>query len=372
MRKKPSTPAMPAASPEGLQKAHTALGDRPQTPMERIEADKKFLAEMPKQIRTREQTERYFEEQATKLIKEQEENARRNTLAKAAASDDSKESKPKRIYYDLGSIDYHLGDEDPITKVAGFNVPDSALRFQKCQFDPNFKRSGSGGVKTVKWTDEYALGTIQVVQSSLNTVVPYSTAAGSMISSQNENQVKQGPAKGLMMMDEYFNFIGEPRKADEESAWIRDDLRFRDFIIRQVEEEDVDWYGENPNAPLEDIAWRFGRSLKTYFGLYHFFRANMSDKEISDAEGVTIPAGLWRKGSDRTDIAARTKDRARMMAAGFELYGCGPVGKALDPDTVTRSLYFWPFFQEIQKEVARCQESEDTAGGEESNEESEE
>jgi hypothetical protein len=308
--------------------------------------NEKWLQEVPKQILSKEQREKYFEQQTAALIKQQEEDMRQDALGRIRSNDADKESKPKRIQYDLGSIGYELGDEDPITKVTGFNIPDSALRFQQCQFDPRIKRSSSG--KTVKWDDRYAVGPMPS-PSSWGTIPHH------------------GVKTGLTIMDEYFNFIGQPRKAVEESAWIFDDLRFRDFIIRQVEQADVDWYGANPKAELDDIAWRFGRPLKTYFGLYYFFRAGMTDKEISDAEGSTIPAGLWRKGTDRTDIAARTKDRARMMAAGFDLYGCGPVGKNLNRDTVERADYFWPFFEEIRKEVARCQESDNAVGSEENN-----
>jgi|HubBroStandDraft_6_1064221.scaffolds.fasta_scaffold01344_19 hypothetical protein len=371
MRRKLSTPtAIPAASPEDLRRAKLALGENPSTIAEKpptvldeIKQNEKWLKEPVKQVKTREQAEKDFEQRLTALLKEQEEDARRDARAKAEASDEEEEdSKPERIYYDLGNIDYHLGDEDPITKVAGFNIPDSALAFQKYQFDPRFKRCGSGA-KTVKWTDKYALGPM-IDSSSWGTITPFSEAAQSMISSQGENQLRQSQAKGLMIMDEYFNFIGEPRKAVEESAWIFDDLRFRDFIIRQVEQEDVDWYGKNPKADLDDIAWRFGRPLKTFFGVYHFFRAGMADKEISDAEGVTIPAGLWKRGKDGTDIAARTRDRAYMMGKGFELYGCGPVGKDLDPGTVTRSRYLWPFFESVRKEILKGRKGENGAGDE--------
>jgi hypothetical protein len=322
--------------------------------------DKDWLRERPRQIKPLALREKSFQEQCAALLQEQEEDARREAELKTELKEEEPEAEnPDHIHYDLAKIGYELGDEDPITKTAGFNVPDSALRFQRYQFDPRFGRSIPA--KNVKWEDKHALGPA-VPTSSWGEIHSYSEAAGSLIASQNDGQaqqqLKQLAKQGMMIMDDYFNFVGEPRKADEESAWIYNDLRWRDFIVRQVEPEDVDRYGANPDADLETIAWWFGRPLKTYFNLYSFFRGGMADKEISDAEGITIPAGMWTIGSDGTDIAARIKDRARMMGEGFKLYGCGLAPKDLDPDTLERSMRLWPFFERVRKEVAPGRKSE--------------
>ncbi len=89
MSKKKSPTMISSASPSNLQKAKLVLeeklltvAEKSQTLREKIEEDKTFLAETPKQIKTRDQSEKDFQKRLAASLKEQEEDAQHDARVK--------------------------------------------------------------------------------------------------------------------------------------------------------------------------------------------------------------------------------------------------------------------------------------------------
>jgi hypothetical protein len=108
-----------------------------------------------------------------------------------------------------------------------------------------------------------------------------------------------------------------PRIPTERTAWVFDDTRFHDFIVRRITDKAVTEFETNPDMRPKEVAKKFASALKAYFNLYHFFRLGKSDKGSMDSgdPDLKIPRGFW------TSAGARTMHRSRLLAEGFERYG---------------------------------------------------
>jgi hypothetical protein len=374
MKKKPSAPpTIPASSPEALQKARIALGEKPPTRMEEIEADKKFIAEMPKQVRSKAQLEKYFEEEATKLLKQEEERKRWTPQRESSGEDDAPE-----MIYSLESCDYEEGDElgeeeapqasatdngdtetkkivPPWMKPGYDNNADEKIRFQYHQFDPGLKRGGTTTARSLPdhiWTALQAVVGPMPAEVSSNTPVNFATFAQSVAGDSDEEENTGKETLGFHLDRSYRTLNATSREVTPENAWVFSEERLQDFIVRLMDDAKIAIYEKDPDNPT-GVAQLFKRALKAWFNLYFFYRVHTSDLSFTEMEGLQVPKGLWTLGADNTDVAARKMHRKRLLRDGIALYGSPPDWKPLDEASIERSKKLWPLFERIRHQVVK-------------------
>jgi hypothetical protein len=365
-KKTPSVSTIiPAASPADLQRVQIALGEKPLTPMEKIIADKKWILEPVKQIKSTERLNKTVWEQASELVKQQEEKARWH------APSESDEDDAPRIVYSLESCDYEEGDElgdeedqnatakdngtPPAKKKAVDLYPDAKVHFQYHQFDPGLKREGVTMACSLPdhiWTALQAIVGPMPAAPSLNRPMSYKEYAQSVIGN-SDNETNPGKGKlGFHLERSYKTLNASSRKVTPENAWVFSEERFRDFIVRLIKDDKIALYERDPDNPL-GVTQLFKHALKAWFNLFFFYRVHGSDLAFSETEGLSVPEGLWCIGADGTDVAARKMHRKRLLRDGLELYGQPPDWKPLDPNSLKRSQHLWPLFERIRHQVVK-------------------
>jgi len=377
MPKKPINTTIPVASPEALRKAAAALGEKPPTRMEEIEADKKFIAEIPKQIRSKAQLEKYFEEQATKLLRQEEERKRWTPQESSAGA-------PEMVY-SLESCDYEEGDElgdeeapqssateggtgtkkivPPWMKPGYDNYADEKIRFQYHQFDPGLKREGVTMARSMPDHIWAALKLHQAIvgpaavasaQSSWNQATTKKKFTESVAgdSDWDPDAGSDNKNTGYGYEPGYKTINATSREVTPENAWVFSGERFEDFIVRLMDDDKIAIYEKDPDNPV-GVAQLFKRALKAWFNLYFYYRIHTSDLGFSEMEGLQVPIGLWALGTDNTDVAARKMHRKRLLRDGIALYGAPPDWKPLDTESIARSKKLWVLFERIRHQVVK-------------------
>lgn len=370
-KKKQSSAQIPAASPEALQKARVALGEKPATRMEEIEADKKFIAERPKQRTPTEQLKKSVWEQASEMLRQEEEKKRRDTFFGSAVDDDG----ASEMIYCLEECDYlpgdELGDEEDLDetpqptasdngttsakKKAVDLYPDAKVHFQTYQFDPGLKRGGTTTARSLPdhiWTALQAVVGPMPVSASINTPVSSATFAQS-VAGKSDKDMNTGKEKlGFHLDRSYRTLNAASREVTPENAWVFSEERLQDFVVRLMDDDKIAIYEKDPDNPT-GVAQLFKRAIKAWFNLYFFYRVHTSDLSFSEMEGLQVPKGLWALGADNTDVAARKMHRKRLLVDGIALYGSPPDWKPLDPDSIARSKKFWDLFERIRHQVIK-------------------
>jgi len=372
VRKKISPTQVPTASAEQLQAAKVALGEKPPTLMEKIKDDKKFLAETPKQIKPAGQLAKTIWEQASEMLRQEEE--KKSWYTPCESADDTPE-----IIYCLEDCDYlpgdELGDDDEDATPAGDNgtpstkkkavdlYPDAKIHFQKYQFDPGLKR---GGVTLARSLPDHIFEALKLHQA---VVGPAAIASGQ--SSWNQATTKKKFAESVAGNSDWDPDAGsdnknlgygyEPgyktlnatsREVTPENAWVFSGERFEDFIVRLMDDDKIAIYEKDPDNPV-GVAQLFKRALKAWFNLYFYYRIHTSDLGFSEMEGLQVPKGLWALGTDNTDVAARKMHRKRLLRDGIALYGAPPDWKPLDTESIARSKKLWALFERIRHQVVK-------------------
>lgn len=377
-RKSSALPTIRAASAEALQKARVALGEKRLTRMEEIEADKKFIAEIPKQIRSKAQLEKYFEEEASKLLKQEEE--RKRWIPQESSADDTPE-----MVYSLEECDYEEGDENgneedaappavtdgngnanppknivsPWMKPGYDNYADEKIRFQYHQFDPGLRREGVTTARSLPDHIFEALklhqaivgpAAVALAQSSWNQITTKQKFIESVTGNSDEDATNKN--LGFGFEPGYKSINATSREVTPENAWVFSDERMQDFIVRLMEDDKIAIYEKNPDDAL-GVANLFKRAIKAYFQLQFFYRIHTSDLGFTEMEGLQVPRGLWKIGPDGTDIAAKKMHRKRLLRDGIALYGAPPDWKPLDAESIARSKKLWDLFERIRHQVIK-------------------
>lgn len=364
---------IPAASAADLQRVQIALGEKPLTPMEKIIADEKWILEPVKQIKSTERLKKTVWQQASELVKQEEEKARWHTPS------ESDEDDAPRIVYSLENCDYEEGDElddeedeapqpsatnsgstqeskkivPPWLKPGYDHYADEKIHFQYHQFDPGLKREGITMACSLPdhiWTALQAITGPLPVQPSLNRPTSYKEYAQSVIGNSDSETNTGGGKLGFHLERSYKTFNATTRKVTPENAWVFSEERFQDFIIRLIKDDKIALYEKDPDNPL-GVTQLFKHALRAWFNLFFFYRVSGSDLAFSEMEGLRVPQGLWTIGSDGTDVAARKMHRKRLLRDGLELYGQPPDWKPLDPNSLKRSQDLWPLFERIRHQV---------------------
>ena len=283
MRKKISPTQVPTASAEQLQAAKVALGEKPPTPMEKIKDDKKFLAETPKQIKPAGQLAKTIWEQASEMLRQEEE--KKSWYTPCESADDTPE-----IIYCLEDCDYlpgdELGDDDEDATPAGDNgtpstkkkavdlYPDAKIHFQKYQFDPGLKR---GGVTLARSLPDHIFEALKLHQAVVGPAAIASgqsswgqtTTARKFIESVAGDSDEDAENKnlGFGLEPEYKSTIAVPREPTPQNAWVFSEERYWDFIVRLIDDKKLKLYEKDPDN-LVGIAQLFKRALKAHYNLF--------------------------------------------------------------------------------------------------------
>jgi hypothetical protein len=267
------------------------------------DTDKSFLEERPKQIKTK--------------------TAARDVWAKAAEMLAPKEipepEKPNPTRYSIGDIDAEPGDNDPIV-VSPRSRKNGRVVFQRYQFRlfPNSDRSSRAnrGLSPHIWEGLKQHASTKAI-----------------------NEVAQAMPKAFSVgvPSPKFDFTNVPREPTPETAWVFNDARLRDFIVRKISDTTVSDYEKDPGGL--GLVRLFGSALKAYVNLYTFFYVGMSDKSSMDDPDLAGPIGFWASAT------ARRKHRSRLLAEGLELYGIPPEGKPLQDQKRTKRV--WPIFMRV-------------------------
>jgi hypothetical protein len=381
MKKKSLTtlPPATASSPETLAKAKLALGEKPLTRMEEIEADEKWLREKPKQRAPITQLQKDAWERIADEILKKEAESRRNP----SSEDDATE-----LEFSLEECDYEtgdeLGDEDAPQLSASDNegvgpkkiIPpwmkpgyddhaDEKIRFQYYAFDSGLRRAGVTMARSLPdhiWDalkEHQALvgpAAIASSQSSWNQSTTANKFTQSVAGDSDDDEGAENKNLGFGFEPAYKTLNATARYVTPENAWVFSEERFQDFIARLMDPDAIALYEKDPDNPL-GVAQLFKRALKAWFNLYFFYRTSTSDRGFSEMDGLQVPKGLWKIGPDDTDTAARKMHRKRLLADGIALYGVPPDWKPLDPESITRAKNLWPLFERIRHQVVAHKES---------------
>jgi hypothetical protein len=253
--------------------------------------------------------------------------------------EEQKESDELDLEMEL--IDADPFDDAPINRRRGFGRP----YFQRYQFYLPVR----GGGRQRRTIDAFDPGQ----RPGHSPVLDYVPEAVGLFLTGGIADAAQSMSKGFSVehLSKKFDYLHVPRQPSPQTAWVFDEVRFKDFIVRKIDDKAVAYFEQNPNedpeneSELKKLAHAFGLSLKAFFNLYHFFRIGYSDKGFMEEPDLKIPRGLW------TSETSRQRHRSRLMEEGAALYGTPDHPVPLQDQERTNRL--WPVFEKVRKEISK-------------------